>query len=91
MVQGECKWAVAGYRKKRTGHHPRDPAKPATEEPTAGLPGTNKGVELGADVEAEALKEAEEAPKHDAVRYEETQEASSGSAGSSTTPPAPQQ
>ena len=51
VVQGECKWAVAGYRKKRTGHHPRDPAKPASEGPTAGLPGTNKGVELGADVE----------------------------------------
>ena len=51
MIQGECKWAVAGYRKKRSGHHPRDPAKPATEEPTTGLPGTHDGKELGADAE----------------------------------------
>ena len=59
MIKDECKWAVAGFRKKRSGHHPRDPAKPATEEPTAGLPGTHEGKELGADAEEEARKKAE--------------------------------
>ena len=61
MIQGECKWTVAGYRKKRTGHHPRDPATPATEGPAAGLPGTRDTKELRAHAEEEALIKAAEA------------------------------
>ena len=82
MIENECKWAVAGFRRgtKRKGHHPRDPARPAFDEPTAGLPGTNEGQELGNEVEEEALK------KHGAHRYEE-QESRDASAGASSSAP----
>ena len=44
----------------RQGRHPRDPARPATEDPTMGMPGTAEGHELGADGEA-AVEELEAA------------------------------
>ena len=50
-----------------------------------------KGAKLQRGLIQFFLKKADEAPKHDAVIYEETQETSSGAAGSSTTSPAPQQ
>lgn len=36
---GKCRWAsvVARQAKPRQGHHPRDPRRPATTDPTAGL------------------------------------------------------
>ena len=64
MVEGECKWAVAGFRTGLIiGYHPKDPAQRASDEPTAGLPGTQEGTELGADVEEKALQDAIEKSK----------------------------
>ena len=49
-----CQWDASLERTwiPRTGHHPRDPAQPASESSTTRLPGSQGGVELGADGEA---------------------------------------
>ena len=43
----------------RRGAHPRDPARQATADPTACMPGTIDGHELGAGGERIAVAEAE--------------------------------
>ena len=75
----KCRWATASSRGvPRQGAHPRPGRVRATNEPTAGLPGTSNGEELGAGDEREALQRPEAAVAQ-----------GSGSASSSSTP-APQ-
>ena len=63
----------------RKGHHPRDPAQPAEDEPTAGLPGTSAGRELGADGEA-AVEELEAARPSGASTQTDDQSGAASSA-----------
>ena len=50
-IVGECKWGTASVRQSapRLGQHPRDPRRRASDDITAGLPGTSPDGELGAD------------------------------------------
>ena len=54
---GKCQWAVSRERRgsPRIGSHPREPRRPATSEPTAGLPGNLGEKELGQDFEEETV------------------------------------
>ena len=63
-VPDECKWATAQVRQgsSGTGRHPREPARPASDDPTAGLPGHVEGEELGADAERELQPVEEPGP-----------------------------
>ena len=64
---------MADFRRgtKSKGHHPRDPANKASHEPTAELPGTHDGKELGSDVEDKALEGAIAESNHtNSITYE---------------------
>lgn len=58
---GDCKYATAPKRAahKRQGAHPRDPAQPASADPTSHMPGNDNGIELGAAAEDAALEQLE--------------------------------
>ena len=66
---GQCRHAARPGRDyaPRRGHHPRDPARPAEDSPTAGLPGharepgLGEWRELGADGEREAIERVDAA------------------------------
>jgi len=66
---GRCRWPMVPERTahQRQGHHPRDPARAASSDPTAGLPGTSPAGELGADAE-EALDQERIRMEDDALR-----------------------
>ena len=59
-IPDECKWAIAPTRthKARSGKHPREPRRPATEDITSRMPGTSEGVELGAETEQQMEDDA---------------------------------
>ena len=52
LVPGKCRYKAEPGRayQPRRGRHPRSPAVPASSDPTAGMPGTRDGRELGHEV-----------------------------------------
>ena len=82
-IPGECRMTVAQERKSapRKGRAPRDPRQPASDEPTAGLPGTHDGQELGA-----ADEQAVEAAAPSVGTLPEAGAAASSSSSSSRAP-----
>ena len=60
LEPGKCRFATNPKRAyaPRRGHHPRDPARRATADPTAGLPGTGRAPDLGEPQELGAAGEA---------------------------------
>ncbi len=62
LEAGKCKWGVVPARAyaPRSGAHPRDPARRASEEPTSRLAGAPGGDELGQQGEAALDEERRE-------------------------------
>jgi len=88
---GECKWPLVPLRAahKRKGKHPRDPAQPASDDPTANAPGTSSAGELGADAE-QAVSDAERAQMEDeALEQLERETGPQAASSSSGAPRAP--
>ena len=75
MEPGKCRFATKPGREyvPRRGAHPRDPARPASDDPTAGLPSRARtGVdgeyrELGAEGEENAIRDSEARGSTDAA------------------------
>ena len=84
----ECKWATAQVRSHapRTGRHPRDPATPASDDPTANAPGTVGGTELGADAEQE-LEQREDRVLKQLTKMKEVEQQMEGASSSSSSAP----
>ena len=55
LIPGKCRYTAQPGRayQPRKGKHPRSPAIPASSDPTAGMPGTRDGRELGHEAEQE--------------------------------------
>lgn len=55
LIPGKCRYVTQPGRayRPRAGRHPRSPATPASSDPTAGMPGTRDGRELGQEAEHE--------------------------------------
>ena len=56
LEEGTSRWATAQFRKRRASR-PHEPQPTAHEEPTAGLPGTKDGKELGQEGEEKVIEE----------------------------------
>ena len=61
---GKCRFADAGYRRPAAKKKPHEPRLRADSAPTAGMPGTLEGRELGQDGEEEVAAEDERAQRH---------------------------
>ena len=74
-----CRMTLTQERQSipRVGHHPRDPAQPASDDPTAGMQGTHNGEELGADGE-DAVVRAEAARAEGSTQTEASSSSASG-------------
>ena len=63
LTPGKCRYSAASARayQPRRGRHPRNPAIPASADPTAGMPGTREGRELGQEAEEENNRKLDKA------------------------------
>ena len=72
LIPGKCRYTTPTARayQPRRGKHPRSPAIPASADPTAGMPGTRNGNELGHEAEEENNQMLDEEEIREAQRYE---------------------
>ena len=77
LVPGECKLATAGTRRglPRSGHHPREPRRPASSEPTAAMPPNTEDDEEPETVEGDPTirpaDSSEQAVPSDSLDYQQ--------------------